>query len=105
MSHAWLARQLRQATNAIVTEKGPILAVSYSGFTDYVYCPTTDEYRVTADVAHKAKELGASVIAYASTWCNSTHEAKEYAKTLGVSIMPYGAYFAHLKKKGVRVSS
>lgn len=104
MSTSWLSEQL-MSTDAAIDGGIPILAVTFAGRTERVYCPDSDEYRVTADVVRKAKDLGATVIAYSSTWCDATYEAKRYAKDLGVSVMAYNAFFAYLKHKGVKFRS
>jgi hypothetical protein len=95
-----LWQELSKNSNAVTDGGNPVLGISFNGKTEYVYCPTSDEYRVTADVARKAADLGATIIAYGS-WCDATYEAKQYAKKLGVTIMPYGALFAYLRRKGV----
>lgn len=105
MSTYWLIKQLRSTSDAVVDDGNPILAVTFVGRTERVYCPEPDEYRITADVARKAKDLGATVIAYSSSWCEATYEGKQYAKDLGVSVMPFAGFFAYLKRKGVKFTS
>jgi hypothetical protein len=102
MSTFWLSQQLMSKSDAVVDGGNPILAVTFAGRTERVYSPGSDEYRITADVVRKAKDLGATVIAYSATWCGTTYEAKDYAKTLDVSIMPFSGFFAYLKRKGVK---
>jgi hypothetical protein len=102
MSTTWLNGQLASTSDAVVDGGNPILAVTFAGRTELVYCPDSDEYRITADVARKAKDLGATVIAYSSSWCATTYEGKEYAKSLDINIMPYAAFFKYLKRKGVK---
>jgi hypothetical protein len=100
MSTSWLSAQLMN-TDAVIDGGDPILSVASAGRTERVYCPNSDEYRVTADVVKKAKDLGATIIAYSSTWCEATYEAKRYAKSLNVSVMPFNAFFAYLRSRGV----
>lgn len=100
MSTLWLSTQLMN-TNAVIDEENSILSVTFAGRTERVYSPDSDEDPVTADVVRKAKDLGATIIAYSSSWCDATYEAKRYAKSLGVSVMPFNAFFAYLKNKGV----
>ena len=103
MSTYWLDRQLG-ATDAETDGGTPILAVTFADRTEYVYCPSPDEYRVTADVVDKAKDLGATLITYPSSWSGTTYEAKQHAKNLGITVMPHNAFFAYLKRKGVKFS-
>ena len=105
MSTFWLSQQLTNTSDAVVDGDNPILAVTFSNRVEHVYCPESDEYRITADVVKKAKELGATIIAYSSTWCEATYEGKQYAKSLGVSVMAFAAFFAYLKRKGVTFKS
>jgi hypothetical protein len=101
MTTVWLNQQL-STSNAIVSGGNPLLEVSFAGRTERVYSPDSDEYRITADVVEKAKNIGATIIAYSSTWCDVTYEGKEYAKSLGVNIMQFNEFFAYLKRKGVK---
>ena len=102
MSTYWLNDQLRSTSDAIVDGGDPILTVEFAGRTERVYSPDSDEYRVTADVIEKAADLGATIIAYSNTWCDATYEAKRYAKERGIEVMPFGSFFAYLKRYGVR---
>jgi hypothetical protein len=104
MSTSWLSAQLMN-TSAVTDRGDPILSVTFAGRTERVYCPNSDEYRVTADVVRKAKDLGGTIIAYSSTWCGATEEAKRYAKSLEVNVMPFNAFFAYLRRKGVEFKS
>jgi hypothetical protein len=100
MSTYWLYQELR-TSNAVVDGGNPILTVEFGDRTERVYCPDSDEYRVTADVIQKAKGLGATIIAYSNTWCGVTYEAKQYGKQNGIEVMPFGSFFAYLKRYGV----
>jgi hypothetical protein len=105
MSTYWLNQQLVSTSDAEIDGGNPILAITFGGRTERVYCPDSDEYRITADVARKAKDLGATIIAYSSSWCEATYEGKQYAKDLGIHIMIFAALFAYLKRKGVKFRS
>lgn len=101
MSTAWLNERLRNG-RAITTDGGsPILTVNFHDRTERIYCPNSTEYRVTAEVVNKAKELGATIVAYSSAWCGTTYEAKQYAKKKGIIIMHYASFFAYLREHGV----
>jgi len=100
MSTYWLYQQLQGGSNVAVDGSDPILSVTFDHRTERVYCPTSDEYLVTAEVIQKAKDLGATIIAY-GYWCGVTYEAKQYGKKNGIAVMPYGGFFAYLKKHGV----
>jgi hypothetical protein len=103
MSTFWLNKQL--ATTDAVTDGGnPILAVTFADRTEQVYCPDSSEYRVTADVVKKAKDLEATNISYPTEWSGTTYEAKQHAKNLGITVMPHNAFFAYLKRKGIKFS-
>jgi len=67
-----------------------------------IYSPTPDEYIVNSDVVEKARDLGATIIFYSSSWCGTTMEANEYAKKLGITIMPHRSFFAFIKRKGIQ---
>lgn len=100
MSTSWLYEQLSACSNVTTDGGNPVLGVSFSGKTEYVYCPNSSEYIISADVVQKAKDLGATIIAYGS-WCGASYDASQYGKKLDVSIMPYRSFFAYLKQKGV----
>jgi hypothetical protein len=101
MTTYWLNNELAAKSNAQIDGGNPVLSVIFSGRTERVYCPDSDEYRVTADVVEKAKELGATIIAYSESWSDTTYDAKQYAKQVGITVMPFAAFFAYLKRKGV----
>jgi hypothetical protein len=103
VSTFWLDKQLA-ATDAVTDGGNPILAVTFADRTERVYCPDSDEYRVTADVVSKAKVLGATIISYPTIWSGTTYEAKQHAKSLGIIIMAHNGFFAYLKRKGVKFS-
>lgn len=100
MTTFWLRDQLVEK-NVIVDNGNPVLSVTFAGRTERVYCPDSDEYRITADVVAKAKELGATIIVYSTKWCGITAEGKLHAKNIGIYAMPYNAFFAYLRSKGV----
>ncbi|MDP3551178.1 MAG: hypothetical protein Q8R81_12400 [Novosphingobium sp.] len=101
MSTYWLRRKIEDETNAKTDRKDPVITINYSGGSLSVYCPNPSEYAVDSDVVKKAADLGAEIIAYASTWCKATYEAKQYGKSIGVDVMPYAGLFALLKRRGV----
>jgi hypothetical protein len=100
MSTKWLYDQLREKSNATLDGGNPILTVEFGDRTERVYCPDSDEYRVTAAVVEKAADLQATIIAYSQQWCGVTEEGKEYAKEVGVHVMPNRSFFAYLREKG-----
>jgi hypothetical protein len=102
VSTYWLNQLLISTSDADVDGGDPVIAITFGGRIERVYCPDSDEYRVTADVVRKAKDLGATIVAYSSSWCEATYEGKHYAKDLGIHVMPYAALFAYLKRKGVK---
>lgn len=102
MTTFWLNKQLA-AMSGVSTDSGnPVLTVEFSDRRERIYCPDPSEYKATAEVVDKAHQLGATIVAYSETWGDSTYEAKQYAKQLSVSLMPYKALFAYLKRYGVR---
>ena len=102
MSINWLCGQLRKTSDATFKDKGEVVAVLRpDGVVDVIYCPDSDEYRITADVVKKAAALGSDIIAYSSTWCEPTEEGEGYAKELGLKILPFGALFGRLRRGGV----
>jgi hypothetical protein len=101
LSTYWLRDKLAKESDAITDGGDPVLTIDHSSGTVRVYCPTSDEYAVDADVVEKALGLGANVIAYATTWCSATYEAKAYGKAKGVDVIPYAGLFGFLRRKGV----
>ncbi|MGH6613666.1 hypothetical protein [Sphingomonas sp.] len=101
MSTYWLRGKLADGSDARTDGGDPVLTIFLGGGRDErVYCPDSDEYRVTADVVDKAVDLGANIIAYGS-WCDATVEGKLRAKAKGVSVVRYAGLFAFLRNKGV----
>lgn len=102
MSTSWLRRELAQSSDARTDGGDPILSIILpTGQEERIYCPNSDEYRVSADVVEKAAELGATIVAFSSNWCEATVEGKDHAKARGVSILPFAGLFAYMKRKGV----
>ena len=64
-------------------------------------CPDSDEYRVSADVVEKAAGLGATIVAYSSSWCEATVEGKDHARARGISVLPFAGLFGYMNRKGV----
>lgn len=96
----WLIEQLQKNDNVQdVSEVGIAVRFSTARSAYVVYTPSSDEYRVTADVVDKAHEAGATMVAYSSFWCGDTEEGQARAKELGVTVMPYGAFFGMLRKR------
>lgn len=101
MSTNWLRTKIDEESDAASDGGDPILTITFQGGEERVYCPNSSEYNVDSDVVEKARELGATIIAYSNTWSGATVEAKAYGRANGVSVMPYGQFFAYLKRKGV----
>ena len=102
MSTSWLRRELTQSSDARTDDGDPILSVILpTGREERIYCPDSDEYRVSADVVEKAAGLGATIVAYSSHWCEATVEGKDHAKARGISILPFAGLFGYMKRKGV----
>ena len=97
----WLFFELKKTNAKLDYEYEPLINVEVDGEKVGIYTPTSDEYRVTADVVQKAADLGAKIIAYSKLWCGATYEGEEHGKLVGVKVMPYGALFAYLKRKGI----
>jgi hypothetical protein len=76
MSTKWLYDQLSEKSNATLDGGNPILTVEFGGRTERIYCPDSDEYRVTAAVVEKAADLQVTIIAYIQQWCGVTEEGK-----------------------------
>ena len=101
MSTGWLRRELA-LSDARIDSGDPILSVILpNGREERIYCPESDEYRLSADVVEKAAGLGATIVAYSSNWCEATVEGKDHARARGVSVLPFAGLFAYIKSKGV----
>lgn len=104
MSTFWLRGKLATGGNAKNDDGDPVLTIYFEdGGSVKIYCPSSDEYRITADVVEKASELGANMITYGS-WCDVTVEGKMHAKAKGISVVRYGGLFAFLRGKGVSMT-
>lgn len=104
MSTYWLRNKLEGASGVKTDGGDPILTIVLdAGREERIYCPDSDEYRVTADVVDKAVDLGATIIAYGS-WCDTTVEGKLRAKEKGASVLRFGGLFAYLISKGVSLA-
>lgn len=102
MSTSWLRQELARSSDARTDGGDPILSVILpNGREERIYCPESDEYRVSADVVEKAVRLGATIVAYSSSWCGVTVEGKDHATTVGISILPFAGLFGYMKRKGV----
>jgi len=102
LSTSWLRRELAQSSDVCTDDGDPILSVILpDGRVERIYCPDSDEYRVSADVVEKAAGLGATIVAYSSNWCEATIEGKDYAKVRGLSVLPFAGLFGYMKRKGV----
>jgi len=104
MSTYWLWQQLSVASGIRVGKPEIVLEVSISEKTEKIYCPSSDEYIISAEIVEKAKELGATIIAYGTTWSRPTIEAIQHGKTLKISILGYSQLFAYLRRKGVNLA-
>lgn len=102
MSTNWLRGELARCSDARTDSGDPILRIIMpNGREERIYCPDPDEYRVSADVVEKAVNLGATIVAYSSTWCGATVEGKDHATVRGISILPFAGLFAYMKREGV----
>jgi hypothetical protein len=102
LSTSWLRGELAQSSDARTDGGDPILSIVLpNGREERIYCPDSDEYRVSADVVEKAAGLGATIVAYSSQWCEATIEGKEHARARGISIFPFAGLFGYMKRKGV----
>lgn len=102
MSTSWLRRELAQSSDARTDSGDPILTIILpNAREERIYCPDSDEYRVSADVVEKAAGLGATIVAYSSNWCEATVEGKDHAKVRGINVMPYAGLFGYMKRRGV----
>lgn len=104
MSTRWLSDRLSGVPGVEIDHGDPVLEVRFAGRVERVYCPRSDEYRVTADVVRKAKDLGATIISYPAQWCDATYEGKAYGKELGITVMQHSAFFGYLRSKGVALA-
>jgi hypothetical protein len=102
MTTFWLDKQLATMSGVLTDNGNPVLTIEFAGRRERIYCPDPSEYKATAEVVHKAHQLGATIIAYSETWGEGTYEAKQYAKQLKVSLMPYKSLFAYISRYGVR---
>lgn len=102
MTTFWLNKQLAAMSGVITDSGNPVLGIEFAGRREQIYCPDPSEYKATAELVDKAHQLEATIIAYSETWGEGTYEAKQYAKQLKVSLMPYKSLFAYLKRHGVR---
>ena len=101
MSTRWLSDELREKSDAVQDGKSPILTIKLKTGDERIYCPDPGEYRVTADVVHKAQGLGATIIAYSSSWGDVTYEGREFGKKYGIRVMPYSELFKYLREQGI----
>lgn len=105
MSCHWLRERLSTASGVTLDGNNSVLLATFAGRTERIYCPSSDEYTISADIVQKAKELGATIIAHADSWSSATEEAKEYAKSFKISIMKYSRLFGYMRRKGVKLES
>lgn len=101
VSTYWLNEQLKGKAGIVTDGGNPVLSVSFNGRTERIYCPSPDEYRVTADVVRKAQRLGATIVAYSSSWGTPTYEGKTFGETNRISVMSYASFFAFLRQHGI----
>lgn len=101
MSTQWLRQTLARGSDAVTDGGEPVLTITHNAGTVRVYCPEPEEYAVNVDVVEKAAELGADMIAYATTWCRVTHEGKAHGDLRGVNVVPFAGLFAFLRRNGI----
>lgn len=104
MSTYWLWQQLSGVSGVQIGKPEVILEISFADKIEKIYCPSSDEYIISADIVEKAKELGATIIAYGTTWSTPTIEAVQHGKTFKISILGYSQLFAYLRRKGVNLA-
>lgn len=97
MTTSYLAEQLK-SLGVDSDLASPVLSFAIGKSIFKVYCPSPDEYRITADVVQNSIELGASFITYAESWCEPTMDGAEHAQLHGVELMPYKAFFKHIQR-------
>lgn len=89
----WLAQQLNGKIRYKILDKNR-LEFNLDDTVTIVYCPITEEYEITSAVVRKAKDLDSTIIAYPHQWCKTTSSAISLGKSLGVKIMPFGAFLS-----------
>lgn len=86
-----MKRQLSETLPIIITSENTG-EFCFDGKKMILYCPTTAEYEITSEVIMKASKLKADILAFPTQWCQATREAKEYGKTLGIKVIPFGEF-------------
>lgn len=95
----WLIEQISQKANVkSVREVGIAVHFTTDKGAYTVYTPNSDEYRVTADVIDRAKEAGATMVSYSTSWCGNTDEGRDRGREIDVQVMPHGAFFRRIDK-------
>lgn len=90
----WLYNQLEQKPNIHVNPQfNPLIIVEKSGVEYKIYTPTPSEYLVDVDIVQKAREMGANVISYPTTWCRASGEAISYGRMHKIQVIPHGKLF------------
>ena len=92
----WLYRQLEEKPNLHIQSCHPLIVVIKDGVEYRIYTPTSQEYIITVDVVQKAREMGANIISFPTTWCRASSEAKSYGRTCKIQIIPHGKLFEML---------
>lgn len=97
MTTNYLAQELK-AMGVQSDWASPVLSFVIGTRAFKVYCPSPDEYRITADVVQSSLELGATHITFAERWCEPTLDGEEYAKVKGVELLAYRDFFKWIRR-------
>ena len=93
-SNYWLYKQLKQKPNLRVNPQfTPLIIVDKVGVEYQIYTPTPNEYLIDVDIVQKARELGANVISYPTSWCRASSEAISYGRMHKILVISHGKLF------------
>ena len=99
MNNRWLYTQLRDKAGLYVSPAyHPLIIVEKLGIEYRIYTPNTDEYLITIDIVQKAKDMGANIISYPTSWCRASSEAFSYGKKNNLQVIPHGRLFELLEE-------
>jgi hypothetical protein len=90
----WLYKQLEQKSNLTVDSQfNPLVVVEKNGIEYKIYTPKPEEYLIDIDVVQKAREMGANVISFPTSWCRASSEAISYGRVHKIQVIPHGKLF------------
>lgn len=93
-NNLWLYKQLEHKPNLTVESQfHPLIVAEKNGVEYRIYTPSPDEYLINIDVVQKAREMGANVISYPTTWCRASGEAISYGRVHKIQVIPHGKLF------------